>query len=126
MFGPPGRSYVYICYGIHTMMDVTTGDDGIPGAVLLRAVEPVNGIQRMQDNRGITDEQQLCNGPGKICDAFSITQEHNDRDMTRGILWFESGETPENIVQTTRIGISQGNDLELRFYEDRNHHVSQR
>lgn len=124
MFGPAGQSYVYICYGIHTMLNVTTGDDGVPGAVLLRAVEPLDGLDRMQDSRGTDDARNLCNGPGKICEAFFITQDHNDIPLTAGDLRIEQNATPDGIVQTTRIGITQGRDLELRFYEDGNLHVS--
>jgi DNA-3-methyladenine glycosylase len=126
MFGPPGRSYVYLCYGIHTMLNVTTGNDGVPSAILLRAAEPVDGVDKMQNNRGINDVQQLCNGPGKICEAFAVTREQNDIGMTQGNLRFESRDSSEDIVQTTRIGISDGEDLELRFYERGNPHVSER
>lgn len=124
MFGPAGRSYVYICYGIHHMLNVTTGEEGVPGAILIRAVEPLNGIEKMKENRGITDGQQLCNGPGKLCEAFGITKQHNDIDITTGSLRIGGQAAVENVIQTTRIGISEGTDLELRFYERGNPHVS--
>lgn len=124
MFGPAGQSYVYVCYGIHNMLNVVTGDDGEPGAVLLRAVEPVDGIDAMHDARGVSTETALCSGPGKLCEAFSVTTEHNDVDLTGGDLRIESGERDDRIVTTTRIGLSKGEDLPFRFYEAGNPHVS--
>jgi DNA-3-methyladenine glycosylase len=124
MFGPAGTAYVYVCYGVHRMLNVTTQEDGVPGAVLLRAVEPVDGIQHMQDNRGVDDAKQLCNGPGKLCEAFGVTTEHTGRDLTAGHLRIEYGATPDKVVKTPRIGISQGQDMELRYYERGNPHAS--
>lgn len=126
MFGPSGRSYVYICYGIHRMLNVTTRDDGVPGAILLRAVEPVDGIAQMRESRGIDNRQQLCNGPGKVCEAFGVTTNHTGTDLAAGTLRIEHGELSEDIIRTPRIGISQGQEMELRFYEAGNRFVSRR
>lgn len=125
MFGPAGRSYVYICYGIHHMLNVTTGEEGVPGAVLIRAVAPREGIDTMRGRRGVDDKAELCSGPGKLCEAFGITKDHNDIDLTTGHLRIEHGDTPSNVVRTTRIGISEGQELELRFYDADSRHVSQ-
>lgn len=125
MFGPAGQSYVYVCYGIHRMLNVVTGKDGVPGAVLIRAVEPMNGTTTMQSLRDTDERTALCDGPGKVCEAFDISTNDNDIDLTQGALRIDDGTTPEHIVQTTRIGISQGTALELRFYEDGTPHVSE-
>ncbi|MDY6769209.1 MAG: DNA-3-methyladenine glycosylase [Candidatus Nanohaloarchaea archaeon] len=124
MFGEPGRVYVYISYGIHHMLNVVTQEEGDPSAVLVRAVEPVQGVDRMRANRGVEEEQALCSGPGKLCEAFGITKDHNRVDLTSGRLRLEGGETPDTIAVDTRIGVSGGEDLELRFYEEENRFVS--
>ncbi|MDY6771025.1 MAG: DNA-3-methyladenine glycosylase [Candidatus Nanohaloarchaea archaeon] len=125
MFGPPGRSYVYICYGIHHMFNITTEDEGTPGAVLVRALEPLDGIDRMQEERGVDDTAALCDGPGKLCEALGIDKRHNDIAVTEGHLRIEPGETPATIATSGRIGVSGGEDMQLRFYEEGNPHVSQ-
>ncbi|MDY6766535.1 MAG: DNA-3-methyladenine glycosylase [Candidatus Nanohaloarchaea archaeon] len=118
MFGEPGRAYIYISYGIHHMLNVVTGGTGSPSAVLLRAVEPLEGVERMQANRGVDARAELCSGPGKLCEAFGITKEHNKVDLTAGHLRIEEGEQvpPERTVEDTRIGVSGGEDLKLRFF----------
>ncbi|MFB6207832.1 MAG: DNA-3-methyladenine glycosylase [Candidatus Nanohaloarchaea archaeon] len=123
MFGPPGKTYVYICYGIHNMLNISVEEEGKPGAVLVRALEPLEGADTMFQNRGVDSREELCSGPGKLCQAYGITKEQNDMDVTEGDLRIEPGEAGE-IAKDTRIGISQGKDLELRFYESGNPHVS--
>lgn len=126
MFGPAGKSYVYVCYGIHHMLNVTTGAEGVPEAVLFRAVEPVEGVNVMRERRNINEKRALCNGPGKLCEAFGVMPEHNDIDLTQGDFRIVDGSTPENIVQTTRIGVSGGEEMELRFYDADSDYVSER
>ncbi|MFB6265791.1 MAG: DNA-3-methyladenine glycosylase [Candidatus Nanohaloarchaea archaeon] len=116
MFGRPGTAYVYVSYGIHNMLNVVTGEEGEPSAVLVRAVEPVEGVERMRENRGVEEEQALCSGPGKLTDAFEVSMEHNRTDLTEGGLRIEEGEEAEEVVKDTRIGVSGGEGLELRFY----------
>lgn len=123
MFGPPGRSYVYRCYGIHAMFNVVATRDGLPGGVLVRAVEPLEGLETMRDRRG-ADETELCSGPGKLCEAFGITLEHNDRDLRTGELRIEHGPAPDTIEGTGRIGVAAGADLPLRFHDGDSAHVS--
>ncbi|MDY6762099.1 MAG: DNA-3-methyladenine glycosylase [Candidatus Nanohaloarchaea archaeon] len=126
MFEEAGTAYVYISYGIHHMLNVVTGWDGDPSAVLIRAVEPVAGVEVMREHRGVDDDRGLCSGPGKLCQAFNITKEHNRVDMTEGHLRLETGEqvSADEVVQDTRIGVSGGEDLELRFYEAGNGYIS--
>ncbi|MFB6294506.1 MAG: DNA-3-methyladenine glycosylase [Candidatus Nanohaloarchaea archaeon] len=126
MFGDPGTAYVYISYGIHHMLNIVTGETGDPSAVLVRAVEPLDGVEQMRARRGVDAREGLCSGPGKLCEAFDITKAHNEVDTTQGHLRIEEGDSvrQDSIVEDTRIGVSGGEDLELRFYEDGNGHVS--
>lgn len=123
MFGPPGRSYVYLCYGIHALFNVVTGTDGVPSAVLVRAVEPMEGRETMRERRGV-DDTALCSGPGKLCEAFGITCDDSDKALTGGALRIEQGPAPEQVERTGRIGVADGGDLLLRFLVGENPHVS--
>lgn len=125
MYGPAGNAYVYVCYGIHYMLNVTTGKEGDPQAVLVRAVEPLQGIDEMQARRGGKKETALCDGPGKVCEAFNIDKGQNGADLTTGDLRIESGERPDEFATSGRIGVSDGEDLQFRFYEKDNPYVSQ-
>lgn len=124
MFGPPGRSYVYLCYGIHAMFNVVATRDGIPGGVLVRAVEPLEGLDAMRDRRGVDETTQLCSGPGKLCTALGITLQHGDRDLRTGDLRIEHGPAPTEVERTGRIGVAAGEDLPLRFLAPDSPHVS--
>ncbi len=124
MYGPAGKAYVYVCYGIHHMLNVTTGEEDDPQAVLIRAVEPLQGIGVMQSRRGGKAETVLCDGPGKVCEAFDIGKEQNGADMAAGRLRIEQGERRNEIAMSGRVGVSDGEDLELRFYEESNPYVS--
>ncbi len=123
MYGPPGRSYVYICYGIYHMFNIVTGEDGDPQAVLVRAIKPLEGLERMREHRGLEEDRNVCNGPGKLCQALEIENGHSDLDITEESLRVEGGDGGP-IEQTTRIGVSGGKDLEYRFLEKDNPHVS--
>lgn len=116
MYGKSGQSYVYICYGIHDMFNVVAGEDGEPGAVLIRAARPVKGIDRMKDNRGVEDVKELCSGPGKLCEALDIDKSDDKRDLLDESFRLEAGDRPEDIVEDSRVGISEGVDLEYRFF----------
>ncbi|MDY6773919.1 MAG: DNA-3-methyladenine glycosylase, partial [Candidatus Nanohaloarchaea archaeon] len=101
MFGEPGRAYVYVSYGLHAMLNVVTGEEGEPSAVLIRAVEPLEGLEKMRENRGLEDKQALCSGPGKLTEAFEVSMEHNRTDLTEGDLRIEEGEAVEEVVEDT-------------------------
>ena len=121
MFGPPGHAYVYVSYGLHAMLNVVTAPQGIGEAVLIRALEPVSGIEIMRAHRGeLHNIRALTNGPGKLAQAFALSRRADDgRDMTgpQGGLWIAAQDAgPLPIVTTTRIGITRGADLPLRFY----------
>jgi DNA-3-methyladenine glycosylase len=116
MFGPPGFAYVYVSHGIHHCMNVTTGD---ANAVLLRALEPVRGLQEMARRRGVAEERLLCAGPGRLCQAMGITLADDGHDVTkRDGLWLAAGEPAAQIGVTGRIGLSVAGDVPWRFVEE--------
>jgi DNA-3-methyladenine glycosylase len=117
MFGPPGRAYVYFIYGMHECLNVTTGPDGEPQAVLLRALEPVEGIPGMAARRGRSALRDLCSGPGKLCQALGVTRALYGHDMTTPPLRFERGEPAKAVDATPRVGVVGAEDLPLRFVE---------
>ncbi len=131
MFGPPGHAYVYFTYGLHMMLNVVCAPKGTGEAVLIRALEPLDGIQTMRAHRrNIANVHQLTNGPGKLAQALAVTvAQDNGKDVTdpAGDLIIASHDFgPINIVETTRIGISQGKDSPWRFYIRGNRYVSRR
>ena len=131
MFGSPGHAYVYFTYGLHMMLNLVCAPEGIAEAVLIRALEPVEGEDTMRENRGgIAETRQLTNGPGKLAQALSLTRlSHNGLDLTdpQSELQILAHTYPSfEIVTTTRIGITQGVDLPWRYYIQGNRYVSRR
>lgn len=131
MFGPPGHAYVYFTYGLHMMLNVVCGPVGVAEAVLIRALEPQEGIDTMRENRGgIVSERMLTNGPGKLAQALGLTRQRDDGvDVTEAagdlmIVPYAYGAF--EMVQTTRIGITQGVELPWRYYIRGNAYVSRR
>lgn len=122
MYETHGRVYIYLCYGIHYMLNFTTEKDGV-GGILIRAIEPLESINQMKENRGIEKEENLCNGPGKICEALDISKEINGTEVGEK-LELKSGSNPD-YKTSTRIGINKAQDRELRFYIPGNKFVSQ-
>lgn len=117
MFGLPGHAYVYFTYGMHYCFNAVTGREGVGEAVLIRALEPVEGIKLMQKRRGMKDTVQLCNGPAKLTQALGIDRQLNGCNLTQGsIRILQRQEEKPEIVTAPRIGISQAKDLPLRFY----------
>ena len=107
MFGPPGTVYVYLVYGMHHCLNVVTEPNATAGAVLIRAIEPLTGIESMRGNRGsgIAD-RDLANGPGKLCQAMGIDMTHNGINGCGRQIWLEDrGLRIETIKQTPRIGV---------------------
>jgi DNA-3-methyladenine glycosylase len=126
MFGPSGYLYVYFTYGMHYCMNVVCGPEGEGAAVLIRAVEPLEGLDVMTENRGGRKSADLTNGPAKVCQAFAIRKNWNGHDLHQEPfqLITQLPVVPDNIVQTTRIGISQAADVPWRFYVRGNPYVS--
>jgi len=127
MFGEPGHAYVYFTYGNHHCLNVTTERIGVAGAVLIRALEPVEGINIMHRFRPHVSCVELTNGPGKLTKAFHIDKSLNEIDMTkRGPLFLKRGDSsePVEMSRSVRIGISAGADRLWRFFINGNQYVS--
>jgi len=131
MFGPPGHAYVYFTYGLHMMLNLVCAPEGIAEAVLIRALEPVEGIETMRRHRGgIVETRQLTDGPGKLAQALALTRlSHNELDVTdpaSDLLVLLNKYPPFDMVATTRIGITQGMDLPWRYYVAGNPYISRK
>ncbi len=125
MSGPPGIAYVYRSYGLHVMLNVVCEPDGQTGAVLIRALEPIDGIAAMRARRGVDDLRELCSGPGKLCQAMGVVLADQGRDLTvDDELWLEAGFGPPTIRAGGRIGISRGVEAPLRFFDPSSPFVS--
>ena len=129
MFGPAGFAYVYFIYGSYYCLNVVTGPSGCGEAVLIRALEPVQGLEIMKKNRGPGfKEHQLANGPGKLCIAFGLDQSFDGHDLSKKPLYLADNKNrgPVEVVATKRIGISAGQEKLLRFYLKDNQFISRR
>ncbi len=123
MFGPPGRLYVYLSYGVHFCANVVCGPEGVSEAVLLRAGEPVAGVDAIRARRGIESDRLLASGPGRLTQALGITREHDGASLLRGgSMWCARDELTQRfqeigISQTKRIGLGagRGDELPWRF-----------
>ena len=127
MWGRPGLAYVYFTYGNHYCMNAVTELDGVAGAVLVRAVEPLAGLEVMRANRKVTDDRLLCRGPGRLTQAMGISREHNGADLTRPPLYLARGEgrVRPPVASGPRIGIRAATDRPWRFYVEGSRFVSQ-
>lgn len=120
MFGPPGRLYVYFTYGQHFCSNVVTGPKGVGSAVLLRAAEPLEGLEVMAKNRGLEEIRLLCSGPARLTQAFGIARAENGTDLVRDpslILLSGAILAPEAIAVSTRVGVNVGGERPWRFFE---------
>lgn len=129
MFKEGGHLYVYFTYGMHFCANVVTEKEGIGHAVLLRAIEPVEGIELMKKNRGFTTDKpdkNLTNGPAKLCEALGIARNENGTDLLGVKIFITPGESilKKQIIQSTRIGIKKGVEKRWRFYIKVNEFVS--
>jgi DNA-3-methyladenine glycosylase len=116
MFGPAGRTYVYLIYGMYHCLNIVSGQIGEGEAVLIRALEPLKGLELMQKRRRTKKLENLCNGPGKLTQAFGITKKHNDISLSAGVLQLYDNPEKPQIQVSTRIGLSAGQELPLRFF----------
>ena len=128
LFGPPGSWYVYLSYGIHWCANLVCEGEGTASAVLLRALEPVEGLATMRERRGRVDDRDLCSGPGKLCQALGITRELDGRMMpgSEVLVLRPAVALPVEVAVTPRIGITKAADWPLRFLVEGNRHVSGR
>jgi DNA-3-methyladenine glycosylase len=118
LFGPPGHSYVYLSYGIHSLLNVVAEPEGDAAAVLIRALEPRWGIERMRERRGLEDERLLCSGPGKLTQALGVGLDLNARPLSAPpfeLRAAEPGYAERTVAVAPRIGISRAEDLEWRY-----------
>jgi DNA-3-methyladenine glycosylase len=120
MFGPAGHLYVYFSYGLHWCANVVCGAEGEAGAVLLRAVAPVTGIEAMRAARArARRERDLTAGPARLCQAFGVDGSFDGTDLVkaeRGLTIVDDGAVPPPAAASTRVGLSSGEDLPWRWY----------
>ncbi len=131
MYKEPGTIYVYFTYGNHHMLNIVTEKVGVAGAVLIRALEPLEGIEIMKENRCKEKSVEICNGPGKLTKALGIDIKFNGRDMTSEKIYIENNNERPEIVSAARIGLSEEIGKEaleapLRFYIRGNLFVSKK
>ena len=119
MFGPPGHAYVYFTYGMHHCLNLVTEPRGSAAAVLVRALEPLDGLALMSKRRRGAERPRLARGPGNVARALGLTREHDGLDLTRGPLWISSRRPDRGgfrIARSPRIGIRRATDRTWRFY----------
>ena len=127
MFGEPGHAYVYFTYGMYYCLNVITERKGVPAAVLIRALEPMEGIEIMKRRRKREKPEDLTSGPGKLCQAMGINKTLNGADLVGKTIYLENrGEKAGKIVSTDRIGIDEGKEKKWRFYLKDNKYVSRK
>lgn len=115
MFGPPGFAYVYRSYGIHWCVNVVCEAAGSASAVLIRAIEPLEGLAKMRRRRGLKDKRLLCSGPGRLCEALGISIAHNGLALDRPPFRIVAPEEKPEIVTGPRIGITKAAELPWRY-----------
>jgi len=115
MFGPPGHAYVYRSYGIHWCLNLVCDETGVAEAVLVRALEPTNGLEEQRRRRGVTEPRALCSGPGKLCEALGITGEQDGLRLDEPPFRLEPRAEAPEIVTGPRIGITRATELSWRY-----------
>ncbi len=115
MFGPPGFAYVYRSYGIHWCLNFVCEREGSASAVLIRAIEPLEGLAKMRRRRGLKDERLLCSGPGRLAQAMGVTDAHNGLALDRKPFELTARKEKPLIVAGVRIGITKAAELPWRY-----------
>jgi DNA-3-methyladenine glycosylase len=124
LFGAPGHAYVYFSYGIHSLLNAVCEPEGIGAAVLIRALEPVDGVDVMRARRGVERTRDLCSGPAKLTQALAIGLSLNDSSLVDGPIAVLERESQPRIAIGERIGITKAADLPWRFCDADSRHVS--
>jgi len=126
LFGPPGRAYVYLSYGIHSLLNFVAEPEGEAAAVLIRALEPTAGIETMRERRGVEREEDLCSGPGKLTEALGVGLAHNNADLSADpfLLLGREPNWDAEILTGPRVGITKAVERPWRFCAAGNRHVS--
>jgi len=115
MFGPPGHAYVYRSYGVHWCLNLVCGREGVPEAVLVRALEPTHGLERMRERRRLEDERLLCAGPGRLCQALGVTVAHDGLALDASPFGLLAAGDEVAVARGPRVGITQAADLPWRY-----------
>jgi DNA-3-methyladenine glycosylase len=127
LYGEPGRAYVYFSYGVHSLLNAVAEEDGVGAAVLIRALEPVDGIELMRARRGLQRAEDLCSGPGKLTQALGVGLSLNGSSLVDGpieVLAHEPGARASRVIVGERVGISKAVELPWRFCDADSRHVS--
>jgi DNA-3-methyladenine glycosylase len=124
LYGPPGRAYLYFSYGIHSLLNAVCEPKGVGAAVLIRALEPVEGVDVMRARRGLKRAEDLCSGPGKLTQALAIGLDLNGSSLLDGPIEMLAREREPRIAVGERIGITKAADLPWRFCDADSRHVS--
>jgi len=125
LYGPPGTAYIHMNYGIHWLMNAVTGPEGFPAAVLIRAAEPIEGLEVMRARRG---RSELTSGPARLTAALAVGPELQGHRLDGPPVWLSDGDpvAAADVEVTTRVGISRAVDRPLRFYDRRSAWISKR
>jgi DNA-3-methyladenine glycosylase len=127
LFGPPAHAYVYFSYGVHSLLNAVCEEEGVGAAVLIRALEPVDGLELMRARRGLERVEELCSGPGKLTQALGVGLAHNGSSLVDGPIEVHARDrraAAPRIVMGERIGITKAADLPWRFCDADSRHVS--
>ena len=124
LYGPPGRAYVYFSYGMHSLLNAVAEPQGVGAAVLIRALEPVDGLDLMRARRGLAAPEALCSGPGKLTQALGIGLDLNGSSLLDGPVEILARERRPRIVTGERVGITKAADLPWRFCDAHSRYVS--
>ena len=115
MFGPPGHAYVYRSYGVHWCLNLVCAEEGVAQAVLVRALEPARGLDKMRLRRGLDDLRILCAGPGRLCQALGVTREHDGLPLDERPFELLSRTAEPDLVVGPRVGITRAADYRWRY-----------
>lgn len=115
MFGPPGHAYVYRSYGIHWCLNIVCEAAGSAAAVLIRALEPTDGVDEMRARRGHDDHRLLCSGPGRLCQALAVSRDHDGLPLDAPPFELRARDAPVDVVAAPRIGISVATEVPWRY-----------
>jgi DNA-3-methyladenine glycosylase len=127
LFGPAGLAYVYRSYGVHALLNAVAEGEGVGAAVLIRALQPLDGLELMRERRGSDRDEDLCSGPGKLTQALGIGLELNGTSLVEGpieLLPPPAGAPSPRVVRDVRVGITKAAELPWRFCDSGSRHVS--